>query len=57
MDKLQTIREYINTYPGSCLANGEPRSYARGYREGFLYAMQIIREMLNESETNNNDKA
>ena len=57
MDKLQTIREYINTYPDSCLANGEPRSYARGYREGFLYAMQIIREMLNESETTNNDMA
>lgn len=57
MDKLQTIREYINTYPGSCLANGEPRSYVRGYREGVLYAMQIIREMLNESETTNNNEA
>lgn len=46
--KTEELRTYLETYPGSCLANGTPGSYARGYREGFLWAMQIVRDMISD---------
>lgn len=46
IEKVNEIKQWLNSNPGSCLANGERGSYARGYREGFLQAVGIVREMM-----------
>ena len=50
---VRSIMDWLSQHPGCCLAHGTP--YAAGYRDGFLQAVGILKEMMEECMTNDNE--